>query len=530
MHDGIRDRMFLETDLRNAALREEFVLHYQPKVSCDDGRITGAEALLRWDHPRRGIVPPDQFIPLLEETGLIVTVGRWVLREACRQAVEWQRAGLELPSISVNLSGRQLLSGSLQEDIVEILAESGLAPACLDLEITESMLMQNAEGAIRSLSALKAAGVSISLDDFGTGYSSLAYLKRFPLDAIKVDRAFVQDITADADDASITRAVITMAHHLKLKVVAEGVETAEQLALLISHQCDMIQGYFFSRPLVASEMTRLLATGKRLPGHLLHSATRQPVALFAGVLGGEDVVAQLEQTGYRIGVVGDVEAAMLWLAGNQADVLVCAAPDAHFDAATVIREFARNQPRCERILLVGPHAAGEAVDALCADGLVHRLIRQPFEAAVLRQMVEEGLERRRLADDYGRLSHQVDEVERKLLHADEERSRLEAENRQLQATEIQGYRILQEMLIELPWPVLGIDDEGMLVLINDAAAAAFAGRGLDVGGLLQAQLPELPLAGLGAEAVIDGKTYHCRWRELRLGREVSGQLLLLEGK
>lgn len=222
MHADARGRIFLETDLRNAVIREEFVLYYQPKVSCANGRMTGAEALLRWQHPRRGIVPPDEFIPLLEETGLIIAVGRWVLNAACVQAAAWRQAGLELPSVSVNLSARQLQSETLCRDIAEALASSGLPAACLDLEITESMLMQNAESATRVLADLKAMGVTLSLDDFGTGYSSLAYLKRFPLDAVKVDRSFVQDITADADDASITRAVITMAHHLKLKVVAEG--------------------------------------------------------------------------------------------------------------------------------------------------------------------------------------------------------------------------------------------------------------------------------------------------------------------
>ena len=207
MHDEIRSRLLLETELRNAMLRNEFILHYQPKASCANGRITGTEALIRWQHPRRGIVPPDQFIPLLEETGLIVQVGRWVMEEACRQAVEWQAAGLDIPSISVNLSARQLQSDTLVADVAATLQNSGLTPACLDLEITESMLMHNADAAIRTLTALKQMGVTISLDDFGTGYSSLAYLKRFPLDAVKVDRSFVQDIAADSDDASITRAL-----------------------------------------------------------------------------------------------------------------------------------------------------------------------------------------------------------------------------------------------------------------------------------------------------------------------------------
>lgn len=528
MHEDIRGRMYLETDLRNAVLREEFVLHYQPKASCATGRITGTEALLRWNHPRRGIVPPDQFIPLLEETGLIVQVGRWVLQAACRQLRLWQEAGLDIPGVSVNLSARQLQSDTLLDDIAAILAESALEPACLDLEITESMLMQNADSAIRTLLALKEKGVSISLDDFGTGYSSLAYLKRFPLDTIKVDRSFVKDIAADSDDASITRAVITMAHHLKLKVVAEGVETAEQLALLISHQCDVIQGYFFSRPLPVDDMTALLAADKRLPASLLRSGQRKPMALFAGAAGCETLIADLEADGYRVCWADDLESARRCLADSLLDVLVCGTPHKHFDAAGVIRLAARMQPLCERLLLVDdrPWNRKQAID-LCAAGLVHRVVHQPFERAELHGMIEEALERRRIADDYTRLSQELEATGRKLVHAEEARQRLEREKRELQATEAQGYRLLQEMLAELPWPVFGLDDEGMLAMLNEAALAAFPERGLAIGLPLGSLVPELPPSGVSAETEIGDVAYHCRWRELRPG---SGQLLLLERK
>lgn len=529
MHDGIRDRMFLETDLRNAALREEFVLYYQPKVSCANGRITGAEALLRWNHPRRGIVPPDQFIPLLEETGLIIPVGRWVLREACRQLLAWQQAGLDIPSVSVNLSARQLLSDTLQSDIENMLAETGLKPACLDLEITESMLMQNADSAISMLFALKATGVTISLDDFGTGYSSLAYLKRFPLDAVKVDRSFVQDITADSDDASITRAVITMAHHLKLKVVAEGVETAEQLALLISHQCDIIQGYFFSRPLALGEMTELLTADKRLPAALLRSGTRKPMALFVGTQDCAETIAMLERDGHRVCTANDADSALQWFGGNLVDVLVCGSPSKRFDAALIIRQVTLLQPLCERIMLLDdkPWGRKQAIE-LCSAGLVHRVVHLPFEPVALRQAVEEALERRRISDDYGRLSHEVEQVERKLFLVEEERRRLAEENRQLQESGSQGLRILRETLAELPWPVFGIDQEGVLVLINDAAFAAFAGRPLMIGASLNEQIPELPAIGHAVEVCIEGKTYTCRWRTLSSGQSQGGHILLLE--
>ena len=243
MNARVKEQLQLETDLRRAVQRQEFILHYQPKVSCSHGGITGFEALLRWQHPVRGLVSPMEFIPLLEETGLIVPVGTWVLQQACQQAAAWHRAGHGQLTVAVNLSARQLQSEALVQDVRQALEDSGLPPQALELELTESLLMSHVEDNIALLNRLKAMGVQLSVDDFGTGYSSLAYLKRLPLDTVKVDRAFVQDITADPGDASITRAVITMAHNLRLKVVAEGVETEGQIALLVANHCDEMLGY-----------------------------------------------------------------------------------------------------------------------------------------------------------------------------------------------------------------------------------------------------------------------------------------------
>jgi diguanylate cyclase (GGDEF)-like protein len=526
MQENIRDRMLLEIDLRNATLRKEFVLHFQPKASCANGRVTGTEALLRWAHPRRGVVGPDQFIPLLEETGLIVQVGRWVLEEACRQTVEWQAAGLDIPSISVNLSARQLQSDTLLADVAATLGKTGLKPACLDLEITESMLMHNAETAIGTLTALKKMGVTISLDDFGTGYSSLAYLKRFPIDTVKVDRSFVQDIAADSDDASITRAVITMAHHLKLKVVAEGVETQEQLALLISHQCDVIQGYFFSRPLTAPAMMDLLSADKRLPTSLLRSGTRKPMALFVAVEGFETVISRLVREGHRVCEVADIQGAMQWFTGNLVDVLVCGAPRKDFDAAALIGQAAQTQPKCERILVADTRQWNrKAVAALSASGQVHRVIHAPADAETFYRVVEEALGRRYISDEYSRLSHEVEVAEREMLRIDEERQRLASENQMLRDQAQGGYQILQDVLAEVPWPVIGIDEAGLVALANDAACARFAARGFAPGIALAAVLPEVGAGGTAVRVELDGVKYRCRWRTSSMG---GGRVLLLE--
>jgi len=252
------ERLALESDLRHALERDEFRLHYQPKVDIRSGRVTGAEALVRWQRPARALVPPAQFIPLAEETGLIVPIGEWVLKTACLHNGGWLDQGLPRLTVAVNLSARQFAHESLLEDVARTLRDTQLDPAYLEFEITESMVMRDPEHAVKLLGGLKTMGIRLSIDDFGTGYSSLNYLKRFPLDSVKIDRAFIQDLPGNADDAAITRAIIAMAHSLRLKVIAEGVETKEQLGFLRELGCDEMQGYLFSGPLPGDEFVRLL--------------------------------------------------------------------------------------------------------------------------------------------------------------------------------------------------------------------------------------------------------------------------------
>lgn len=245
------ERLELESDLRHALEQEEFVLYYQPQFSGDGKRLTGAEALLRWNHPRRGLVPPGEFIPVLEELGLVVDVGDWVLAEACRQLKAWHLAKVRVPKVSVNISARQFADGQLGKRIARMLENIGLPPACLELELTESILMREVNEAMVILDILKNLGLSIAIDDFGTGYSSLNYLKQFPIDVLKIDRTFVDGLPSGEQDAQIARAIIAMAHSLNLSVIAEGVETHEQLEFLREHGCDEVQGYLFGRPMQA---------------------------------------------------------------------------------------------------------------------------------------------------------------------------------------------------------------------------------------------------------------------------------------
>ena len=243
----------LATDLQHAVENGELRLQYQPKVDTASGCLLGMEALVRWMHPERGMISPMEFIPVAEDTGLIVAIGRWVLREACRQNAAWQQAGMRTLRVAVNLSARQFSSGNLLDEIDAALADTGLAADSLELEITESMVMQDIEGVIKLLGTIHDRGIHIALDDFGTGHSSLAYLKRFPIDCVKIDRAFIKDTPENTDDVAIARTIVAMAKSLGLATVAEGVETVGQLELLKTMGCDQIQGFYFSRPLSADD-------------------------------------------------------------------------------------------------------------------------------------------------------------------------------------------------------------------------------------------------------------------------------------
>jgi diguanylate cyclase (GGDEF)-like protein/PAS domain S-box-containing protein len=265
MNEEALERVRIEGALRNALERNEFVLHYQPQVDLASGQIVGMEALIRWKHPELGTVSPNRFIGVAEETGLIVQIGAWVMRTACLQNKAWQDEGLGKLRVAVNLSARQFSAPNLLADIRSVLAETGLDPACLDIELTESLFLSDVTLAVELLHSMKALGINLSIDDFGTGYSSLSYLSRFPIDVLKIDRSFVADITHDSSDAAIVASIIALAHNLKLAVIAEGVETEAQLDYLRRQGCDEMQGYFFSRPLAAPEFAQLLRQHRSLP-------------------------------------------------------------------------------------------------------------------------------------------------------------------------------------------------------------------------------------------------------------------------
>jgi EAL domain-containing protein (putative c-di-GMP-specific phosphodiesterase class I) len=257
------ERQSLEDSLRHAIDRCELSLYYQPKIHLASGTISGVEALIRWRHPQRGLVPPDQFIAIAEDSGLIVPIGRWVLREACRQARVWQDAGLPPMCVAINISAVELRAPGFVSGVRAILRETDLEPRYLELELTETVLMEDSRSVEDVLRELKDIGVLLALDDFGTGYSSLCHLRRFPIDELKIDQSFVRDLTTGDDDASIVTAVIGLGKSLHMRVVAEGVETREQLAMLQEYGCPQGQGYYFSRPMPAVEFGHLLKHGEQ---------------------------------------------------------------------------------------------------------------------------------------------------------------------------------------------------------------------------------------------------------------------------
>ena len=374
MNQRATEKLRLETRLRRAIEREEFVLHYQPKVDIATGKITGLEALLRWQSPDDGMVGPDQFIPMLEETGLISPVGDWVIRQACAQIRDWCAAGITPVAVAVNLSARQLRQTGFGATLRRALTEFSVPAELIEIEITESSLMENPEQAIVIITEIANLGVRLSADDFGTGYSSLSYLKRLPLNALKIDRSFVRDITSDPDDAAITRTVITLAHGLDLKVIAEGVETEEQLAFLGHNQCDEAQGYLFSRPLTVDACTKLLSQGSALhPARVTATTEDIPAVLLVDDDPDHLMLTRLllQRGGHRVLETTSTRDAFELLATNWVSIIIADENMPGMSGVEFLRRAKLMYPDTMRIMFSGDSDFGTATAAI-NEGEVHK--------------------------------------------------------------------------------------------------------------------------------------------------------------
>jgi diguanylate cyclase (GGDEF)-like protein/PAS domain S-box-containing protein len=388
MNARSRDRVALEQNLRSALELDEFLVYYQPKVSLRTGRITGMEALVRWQSPELGLIGPDAFIPLAEETGLILPLGAWVLRSACAQNKAWQDAGLPALTVAVNLSPRQFRQHDIASLIAVTLATTGLEPRYLELEITESMVMREVDRVTAVLDELKHLGTSLSMDDFGTGYSSLSYLKKFPFNKLKIDQSFVRDITSDPDSAAIAKAVIAMAHSLRLKVIAEGVETQGQLEYLRSHGCDEMQGYYFSRPVPALEFERLLREGRRLPATALGECGPDNTLLVVDDDKGVTHALQrlLAPEGYRVLAANSPEDGFEMLSLNRVAVIVSDFRMPLMNGAEFLGRVKELHPNTVRIVLSG-HADLDAVTDSINVGAIFKIMNKPWRDEEVKEQV-----------------------------------------------------------------------------------------------------------------------------------------------
>ncbi|MBS4097989.1 MAG: EAL domain-containing protein [Sulfuricella sp.] len=388
MNPRALEHMELESALHHALEKEQLLLHYQPQFALRSNGIAGVEALIRWQKPDVGLVPPAEFIGLAEETGLILPIGAWVLRTACRQNKAWQDAGLPHFRIAVNLSALQFMQQDIVTTVRHALDETGLAPEYLELEVTESVLMQDAQTVIGRMHQLKQLGVKLAIDDFGTGYSSLSYIKQFPIDTLKIDRSFIRDIIKDPDDAAIVSAIISMAHNLKIRVLAEGVETQEQQDFLRAQRCDEIQGYHFSKPLPAEQLIAILEAPQK-PA----SAPDDQVAPALLLVDDEEnilnaLASSLRRQGYRILKASSAKEAFALLARNTVGVIVSDQRMPEMSGVDFLRRAKQLHPDAVRVVLTGYTDLKTVIEAI-NEGAVYKFLAKPWENEPLRALIAE---------------------------------------------------------------------------------------------------------------------------------------------
>jgi diguanylate cyclase (GGDEF)-like protein/PAS domain S-box-containing protein len=407
LNERSQTRRRLEIELRRAVAQQEFVLYYQPKISLRTGRITGVEALLRWQHPQDGLVAPAGLMEILESSGLIVPLGRWVLRTACAQANAWYQQGLGTVGVAVNVSGRQLRE-NFDEDVRQALAQSGLPAGLLTLELTETWLMENPAMAGAILAKVKALGPKLSLDDFGTGYSSLSHLKRFTFDEIKIDRSFVVDVERNPDHATLIRAIINMGHGMGLQVVAEGVEYRSQAAMLLGYGCDVVQGYLFSRPVPLDALEAMLGEGRRfMDGGLMDRVTRKALLIVDDDL---DVLQALKcllgNEGYDVLTTPSPQEALEILAQNLVHAIIAEPRLLGVGGVDLLRIVKQMHPETVRMVLSADRD-GAAITEIVNEGAIYKFLVKPWADDVLKASIEEAFRYREICDENRRLADAV---------------------------------------------------------------------------------------------------------------------------
>jgi len=498
-------RMTLESALRRAIGRHELTLHYQPQVDLLDGRLLAVEALVRWHCTELGDVEPSEFIPVAEQTGLIIPIGEWVLRSACTQAASWARAGLPGVRVHVNLSPLQLQQPDIARRLHGILLETGANPAHLGVEVTESMLTVDGAHAARTLRELKAIGVEISLDDFGTGYSNLGVLRTLPIDVVKIDRSFVHDVTSAPEDVSITRAVLNMAHSLQMKVLAEGVETEGQLNLLIANGCDMIQGFFFSEPVPAADIEQMLRENRRLPERFLTRDQRKRTLLL--VDDEENIVSSLRRLfrrdGYHIVTAHSGAEGLQRLAEVNVDVIVSDQRMPGMTGVEFLRRAKELYPDTVRMVLSGYTELQSITDAV-NEGAIYKFLTKPWDDERLRAHVAEAFRQKDLADENRRLAREVHSANHELALVNERLEGLLARQREQTSLEESRAANARGVLENVPTPIVGVDVDGMIAFVNRDAQMLLS----DAGALIGCDADEVLPAGLCEVLTLDDGAHH----------------------
>jgi PAS domain S-box-containing protein/diguanylate cyclase (GGDEF)-like protein len=480
----------LESALRHAIDLDEMELAYQPEVDLHTGQIVAVEALLRWNSRQFGAVSPAEFIPLAERSDLIVSLGEWVLRTACRQAVAWRAENLRAPRIAVNLSLRQLAQPDIAARIQGLALELRCDPSWLGLEITESMLMEDSQHAAKVLRELKSIGFEISLDDFGTGYSSLSRLKQMPIDIVKIDKSFVPDVTAATEDVSVTRAIITMAHSLQLRVLAEGVETEGQLGLLVANGCDLVQGYYFSRPVAASAIATMLQEDRRLPEQFVRRSKNCRTLLL--VDDEENILSSLKRLfrrdGYQIVCARSAAEGLQRLAEARVDVILSDQRMPGMTGVEFLRRAKELYPHTVRLVLSGFTDLQSIIDAV-NEGAIYKFLTKPWDDERIRAHVAEAFSQKEVFDENRRLAREVEGANVSLARLNERlQETLTQQSDRAQVLE-RSADSAREILDSVPATIIGIDADGLIAFVNGNFGDILPDVGAALGRPADAALP-----------------------------------------
>ena len=527
------ERQLLENALRLAIADNQLLLHYQPLMDLQTGKLVSLDALVRWQHPELGVMAPDRFIPIAEESGLIDAIGEWVLRKACQDMRSWLDEGLTDFRVAVNVFPRQLKDAQLADKVEALLAEMQIDPRMLCLEITEAVLMQDTASSKNFLQQLKAFEVKLILDDFGTDYSSLRRLKSFPFDRVKIDRAFISDIETDQDDAAIAKTIISMAHSLGIKVVAEGVENEAQCNFLRRNMCDEMQGFFFSHPLPKAEIGALLRAGCRLPEHVSAASTSRTLLLVddePNIL--TALKRLLRRDGYEMLTANSGAEGLALLEDHAVDVIVSDQRMPGMMGVDFLRAAKEKYPDTIRIVLSGYTELKSVTDAI-NEGAIYKFLTKPWEDNQLRGHIEKAFRHKEVDDENRRLNREVQTINQKLAAANRQLEVVLQQKQQKIVRNEASLDIVREVLEHLPLPIIGLDDQDMVVLVNVASVALFSRMGLMLGCDVPYVLPSLSeaLQDITEDAArivsIDGAWYSVTCRSMGAQSQSSGRLITL---